>query len=143
MPAGEVIAKAVVEYEGRFDPASKKQMENELRTTAGELTKLFAGVFASAKFIQGMSGAIQAASNLNEEVNKTKVVFGDSGDEVIKFSTKAATAMGLSERAYLSAAGNLKGLLDNLGLTNQASTEWSQKLVQLGSDLASFFNKDP
>ena len=92
MPAGEVIAKAVVEYEGRFDPASKKQMENELRTTAGELTKLFAGVFASAKFIQGMSGAIQAASNLNEEVNKTKVVFGDSGDEVIKFSTKAATA---------------------------------------------------
>lgn len=117
--------------------------ESEVRKKADSLSKQVAQIFGAAAFGAGIKKSIDAASDLNETISKTKQLFDTDADAVIAFSKTTAQSMGLSQRAYLDAASGLKGLLDNLGLASQDATAWSQKLTQLGSDLGSFFNKDP
>lgn len=118
-------------------------VEKSVKEKATSTAKVFAQIFGAAAFGAVVKGSIDAASDLNETVSKTKTLFGQDADAVIAFSKTTAQSMGLSQRAYLDAAAGLKGLLDNLGLAPAQATEWSQKLTQLGSDLGSFFNKDP
>lgn len=120
-----------------------KTLEANTKKSGDNIAKTLAAAFSAAAIGAGIKKSIDAASDLNETVSKTNVIFGDASKAIQKQGDTAATSMGLSKTAYLDAASGLKGLLDNLGLTSDASTQWSQKLVQLGSDLGSFFNKDP
>lgn len=121
----------------------KSSVEREAKSTASEVGKQFAQLFGAAAFGMGLRKSINDASDLNETVSKTKVIFGDAADEMMRTAETAAKTMGMSKKAYLDSAAGLKGLLDNMGLTADASTEWTSKMVALGSDLASFFNTDP
>lgn len=132
------VAEAFVEIR-----AETTKAERDVRKKADSLGKTFAQIFGAAAFTAGMKKSIDAASDLNETVSKSKVIFGDAAKEMERLGDKAAKSMGLSKRAYLDAAAGLKGLLDNLGLAQDESTAWSRDLTQLGSDLASFFNTDP
>lgn len=129
------IAEAFVEI--RPDTS---QFEGEVKRKAQSLGTTFAGIFGAVAFGAGLKKAIDSASNLNETVSKSRQLFGAAGREMESMADKAAKTMGLSKRAYLDAAAGLKGLLDNLGLADEQSVEWSKSLVQLGSDLASFYN---
>jgi hypothetical protein len=120
-----------------------KQLEADTTKSGKNITKVFAQAFSAAAIGVGIKKTIDAASDLNETVSKTEVIFGNASTAVEKAGDSAAKSMGLSKRAYLDAASSLKGLLDNMGLAQDQSTQWSQKLVQLGSDLGSFFNRDP
>lgn len=84
--------------------------------------------------------AISAASDLNEQLNKSKVVFGDASQSVIAFSETAAEGFGLSQSAALEATGGFGSMLDAAGLTEQAMGKMSTSLVKLGADLGSFNN---
>jgi hypothetical protein len=102
--------------------------------------------FASATFLGGAGlvaatkSAIQAASDLNEETSKTNVVFGASAQQVKSWAQTTTTAMGLSERQALATASSFGALLRPLGIAGQTAADQSQKLTQLGADLASFYN---
>lgn len=120
-----------------------KNLEKSTTSSAQTIAKKLAQAFSAAAIGVGIKKTIDAASDLNETVSKTEVIFGNASTAVEKAGDSAAKSMGLSKRAYLDAASSLKGLLDNMGLAQDQSVEWSQKLVQLGSDLGSFFNKDP
>ena len=103
-------------------------------------TKLMVGL---AGIGIGLKKSIDAASDLNETLSKSQVIFGDAASGFEDIANGAAKSMGLSKRAYLDAAAGLKGLLDNLGLASAESIRWSKSMTQLGSDLGSFFNTDP
>lgn len=139
------IATAFVELRADRSGANKDldAFEGDVKKKSDSIAKQFAQVFGAAAFAAGIKKSIDAASNLNETISKTDQLFGADADAVVKFGTTTAKSMGLSQRAYLDAASSLKGLLDNLGLAPEMATGWSQKLTQLGSDLGSFFNKDP
>ncbi|CAB4197539.1 hypothetical protein UFOVP1519_45 [uncultured Caudovirales phage] len=132
------IGEAWMELRLKSDKAEK-----DADDAGKKLSSKLLGYFSSAVFIAGMKKSVDAASNLNEEITKSQTIFGKGSSAVIEFSKTAAKSMGISERAYLSAASNLKGMLDNMGLADDKSTQWSQKLVALGGDLASFFNTQP
>lgn len=139
------LATLFVRFKADTTGAEKsiKGLETNTTKSAGNIAKTLAGAFSAAIIGKGIKDSVDAASNLNETVSKTKVIFGDASTAIEHQGDVAASSMGLSKQAYLDAASGLKGLLDNLGLTSQASTQWSQDLVALGSDLGSFFNKDP
>lgn len=118
-------------------------MESKATKSGQNIASTLAKAFSAAVIVAGIKRTIDAASDLNETVSKTEVIFGNASTAVEKNADTAAKSMGLSKRAYLDAAASLKGLLDNMGLAQDQSVKWSQKLVQLGSDLGSFFNKDP
>lgn len=122
----------------------------EVNKTVGGLGKAakgigvaVAGAFAVDTVIDFAKGAIDAASDLSESMSKVGVVFGDSADEIQRWSRDSATAMGLSQQKALEAAGTFGNLFDALDLSEKATVDMSKGVVQLASDLASFNNVDP
>lgn len=87
--------------------------------------------------------AVGAASDLNEEVNKSSVLFGKSSGAVIAWSKTTASNLGLSQRAALEATGNFGAMFSTIGIGDKVAAGMSTRLVRLGSDLASFSNQDP
>ena len=98
------------------------------------------GVSAVTGFIDD---SIHAASNLNEQISKSGVVFGEASDEIQDFARGAADSLGLSERAALEAAGAFGQFFTGAGESAGAAEDMSEKMVALAADLASFNNLDP
>lgn len=87
-------------------------------------------------------GTVDAASNQNEALNKSNVVFGDNAKAVETWSKSTAKSLGLSKTDALSAAGGFGNLFDQLDIGSEVSAEMSTSLVGLAADFASFHNAD-
>lgn len=98
---------------------------------------------AAAKVGQFMADSVGAASDLNETVSKTGVVFGESSAAVMAWAENASTALGQSKQGALDAASTFGNLFVSMGMAAGPSADMSMNLVQLASDLASFNNIDP
>ena len=134
------FTKGMDEAEGKADRTSKN-------ITAGLSTigKVVIGaVGAAATATAGfLATTIKPASDLNETVSKTSVVFGDYADQVLAFGDMAATALGMSEEEALAGAATYGNLFRSMDMTEKSSADMSTGLVTLASDLASFNNMDP
>lgn len=97
----------------------------------------FAGAGAFGRFA---FASIQAASDLEESLSKTNVVFGEFSDNIKVFASTGPEALGLSNAAALEMTSTFGNLFTALGLTQEAAAELSPDIVQLGADLASFNN---
>jgi len=86
--------------------------------------------------------AITKASDLNETMSKSEVIFGNQAAAVADWADTMDAAAGQSKKAALDAAAGFAGLFKTVGLELDQATDMSQDLTQLGSDLASFFNTD-
>jgi hypothetical protein len=91
----------------------------------------------------GAKKAVDAASDLNEQVNKTSAVFKGSAPAIVKWSETAATSMGMSERQALEATGTFGNMLVPMGIARKEAAGMSQRMVQLASDMSSFNNASP
>jgi hypothetical protein len=128
------------------------EAEEKGHSTAGKIvsgmSKIGAGVAAGLAGAAVATGAFLAstigpASDLNETVSKVGVVFGDSAAQVLAFGKTAATNLGMSENAALSASGTFGNLFRSMQIGEKPATDMSLGMVQLASDLASFNNLDP
>jgi hypothetical protein len=88
----------------------------------------------------GIGTSINAARDLNETLNKSKVVFGDAAVGIAKFGDTAARQVGLSKEAAVGAAATFGNLFVSLGTAPDKIAPMSQALVELAADLASFNN---
>ena len=120
-------------FSRRMDSLGKSMMSTGLRISAGITLPL--AVLGKVSF--------DAASDLNESLNKVSVVFGENAEAIKKWSEDAATSMGMSRQAALESAGTFGNLFRALGLSIEPSTKMSKKLVGLAADLASFNNASP
>lgn len=83
------------------------------------------------------------ASDLEESMNKVRVVFGENGDALVNWADDAAINLGMSKDAALGALGTYGNLFRAMGIGVDASQDMSTGLVELSADLASFNNMDP
>lgn len=91
--------------------------------------------------IKDLFGAsVGAASDYNESLSKTQVVFGSLSVEIERFASSSAKNLGLSQQATLEAVSTFGNLFTAMRLSRPASVEMSKSLVQLAADLASFNN---
>ena len=88
----------------------------------------------------GAKHAIDAASDLEKQVEKTNKVFGASGAAVEHWSQGLADSFGLSSDEALKAANKFGNMFVNLGYGEKQSAKMSEQMVQLASDVASFNN---
>lgn len=87
--------------------------------------------------------SIAAASDLEESTNKVRQVFGQGADDVFRFSSKAADALGQTNQQARDAAATF-GLFGNIaGLSDKKSAKFATRMTRLASDLASFHNTEP
>lgn len=101
------------------------------------------GIVASATLGSAVSGFQEltgAASDLNETVNKSKVIFGDGFAAIDVWATGAAETMGLSRQAALESASSFANMFQQLGFAGDAAASMSQQVVQMSADMGSFNN---
>jgi hypothetical protein len=102
-----------------------------------------AAVAAGAFAIKFGKDAVLAASDLNETISKTGVLFGKNAKEVEDFASKAATALGQSKQQALDAAATFATFGKSAGLAGKDLVKFSTDFVTLAGDLASFNNTTP
>jgi hypothetical protein len=111
------------------------------------LTKAFVGIGVAAKGFSTASGFINkttdAASDLEETMSKTSVLFGKNSKEVVAFSKNAAKSFGQSKQQALDAASTFATFGKAAGVAGKDLVEFSTDFVALASDLASFNNTSP
>ena len=118
--------------------AGANSMASATSKFSGLAKAAFLGVGVAA--VAGIGLAIKAGSDLNEQLNKSRVVFGDASKAVIDFSKTAATSLGIAQSEALEAAGNFGSMFDAAGFAGQAAADMSVKMVKLSADLGSFNN---
>lgn len=136
---------------GSFNTAMDKA-ENKATKTGKGISKALLGIgsglavgaaAAITATAAALASTIQPASDLNETVSKVGVVFGEQSGSVIAFGQSAASALGMSTNAALTAAGTYGNLFRSMGMTEDSSAKMSTSLVGLAADLASFNNQNP
>jgi hypothetical protein len=116
--------------------------------SAASLGKLaLGGALAGVAAIGGgialaASQAIPAASNLNEALNATSVVFGDAAGKVQEFGRTAADVAGLSAAEFNQMAAQSGAMLQNYGLSADEAAQATIDLGTRAADMASIFNTD-
>lgn len=132
------LRRVLREVEGELDRQGQKTAEvGEKMQRAGAVA-----LGAGGLMFAGMQRAANTASDLNEAVNQTDVVFGEAADEVSRFAENAVQ-IGQSERAAREAASTFGLLFRNVGMAQSASADMSVTLTRLASDAASFKNTSP
>jgi hypothetical protein len=158
----QVVLEARDDLSGRLRLVGRdvERLEQQVESTGGAFGRL--GGFLGGLGRIGLAGAgigliadsirsatefmgqfVDAASDLNEQISRTGVVFGDAAPAVLDFAQTTAQAMGISRTQALETAGSFGTLFRSAGLSTDAAADMSTGLVQLAADLASFNNIDP
>lgn len=162
--AGSIVGQAVIQVRPNLAPF-KREVEQGVSTAGrrvkpidvkantkpaeagfGRLKSLavgIAGIFAVSKGVEFFKSSIDAASDLNESLSKTRVVFGSSSKEVERFAKNAATSLGQSRQSALESAATFGNLFTAMKLGKPQAADMSQAVVKLAGDLASFNNVRP
>ena len=117
------------------------------KTATGNLDKFEKQVDKASKVaalaggvVLGLAGkAVQAASNLEQAAGAVDSVFQGQAEAVHRLGENAATAVGLSSRAYQESAAVLGAQLQNLGFAGDQLVGTTDGLIALGADLAATF----
>jgi hypothetical protein len=129
----------------RFGLRFNKQLGSGFSASAG-IARRAAGVigaaFAGAAVVGGLKSIIDAASDMNETVNKSNVIFGKSSAEIRRWARSSATDFGLSRTEAIGAAASFGDMFLQLKLGQPAATNMSKGMVELAADFASFHNAD-
>jgi hypothetical protein len=118
-----------------------RNLASGLRTVA--VAAGIAAVALGTAFARAAVAGVKAASNLEEQINKIKVVFRGSEQSMLAWSKTTATAFGISQRAALEAAGVFGNMLVPMGFAREEAGKMSRSMVELAADMASFNNADP
>jgi murein DD-endopeptidase MepM/ murein hydrolase activator NlpD len=112
----------------------------------GKALKAFGAAFAASAGI-GLAAlgkqSVDAASNLEEQLNKAATVFAGSERQVISWSETMAESFGVSQRAALEATGTFGNMLVPMGFAREEAAGMSMRMVELAADMASFNNASP
>jgi len=118
-----------------------KKMDSWGQAMQGAGTKMSAAL--TLPILAVGAASVDAASDLDESLSKTNVVFGEQADAIVAWSEESATALGISQQAALEAIGTYGNLFSAFDVLPDASAEMSKGLVQNAADLASFNNASP
>jgi hypothetical protein len=105
-----------------------------LRSLTVQATALGAAVGVSFT----VKNAIDQASSLEETLNKFRVIFGDSSDQMQAWGDQFAKQMGRSRSEVLQFMADSQALIVPLGLDPAVSQQMSKDLTRLAYDMGSF-----
>lgn len=119
-----------------------KSARSEFGDLIKQATKLGAvvGTAIGVTAVAALSSAITKASDLQETMNKFRVVFGDSAGDMETWGTTFANQVGRSKQQVMDFMSQAQGLVVPMGIDPNQAQMMSQTLTQLSFDLASFHN---
>ena len=90
-----------------------------------------------------VTGSIDAFARLQDSTQAAGVVFGNSFGTVAKFADQAASSIGISKAAALDASITFGTFGKAAGLAGEPLAQFSNGMVQLAGDMASFRGTSP
>jgi hypothetical protein len=156
--AGERVFKVQILGNADGAIAAFKKLGREGERTLGQLQtvgKVLGGAFDFVKKTALIAGAaigavgaasfvaVQKASDLNETITKSNVIFGDAARTVQAFADTAARSLGQTRQEAIDAAATFGTFGKSAGLGGLELANFSTKFVTLATDLASFNNTSP
>lgn len=100
----------------------------------------FGGGLLGSQVISFMADATNAAAEFQDSVSATGVIFGEEFiPQMEEWGDAAAQNFGASKQQAIAAANVFATLGKSAGLMGEELVDFSQEMVQLGGDLASFF----
>lgn len=130
----------IAKSQGKF--GQFKNIVSGMAMGAGMAVANFA-LQAGQALVQFGADSVAAASDINETISKTNVVFEDGAAGILAWSQNAATAFGQSQQQALDAASTFAIFGKSAGLSGEDLTTFSTGFTELASDLASFNNTSP
>lgn len=120
----------------RFEETGKKltAVGDKVSALGSKMKWLSAGATAA------LTGMFNAASDLNENMNKTEVVFGDLSDEIAAWSKTTLDSFGIAQSSALEMSSYFGDMATSMGLTTEQAAAMGKELVGRAGDLASFKN---
>jgi len=137
----------ITSFNGKGAEAAIKEFQNLTKASdkaAFAINKMAVpAAIAFGAIVTGGYKAAQAASDFNETVSKSGIIFGEASTEIKKFADTAAASLGLSKQAALDAAATMGTFGKSAGLAGTDLSNFSIEMVKLSGDLASFHNANP
>lgn len=126
--------------------AASKTFDNfasKLDKLEGRVSK-FASYGSAASAAVGAIGAstVKAASELQQSTGAIEAVFKDQADQVKAWADTAAQSVGLASAEYQNMAALIGSQLKNMGMDMEAVTPKTNRLIELGADLAATYGGD-
>lgn len=90
-----------------------------------------------------VTDSVNMASATEESLNKLRVVFGDSSADIEAWAKNSSSNLGLSTQKAEEAAGTFGNLFTAMGVGKKPAADFSQNILQLAADMASFNNIRP
>lgn len=147
---GDVVrAFDLINKKGNEAEDTLKKVNNKTDTFGSKILKLNEriGKFAlkgSAMITAPLTAigvaSFKAASDINESLSKSEVVFGNNAKAVEEWSKTATTAFGASQNEALEMVSKYGAMGKAMGLNTQQVKDYSMNMTQLAGDLASFNN---
>lgn len=141
------IATLAVAVKGDVSPLNRDLggAQSRIRRFGGRMSAVGKTITkgVTVPIVAAGAAAVKAAADQGEALNKTNVIFGQSGKQVARWSRTTAQSMGLSRAESLEAAGGFGAMLQTAGVARQQLAPMSTQLVKLSADMASFNNEDP
>jgi hypothetical protein len=123
-----------------------KEQLKSLRETAVKTREAVGRIFigaalgGSALLGAGLIASIKNASDLNETISKTNVVFGESTAFINSWAKNSVNSMGMSKLEALNTASGFGALFSAMGVGSATTAKYSTSLTQLAADIGSFSN---
>lgn len=105
---------------------------------AGGRLALIGTAAAIGGFSIALKKAINAASDMQQTMNKFNTVFGESSDEMVKWADEIASSFGRSQEEVRRFAASTQDLLKPMNMAPAMATELSKSLTRLAYDVSSF-----
>jgi len=144
--AGEVILDSAETLTGL------NNVQNAATRTGEVFKKIGGGISSAGKSLStfvtlpilgAMGASIKLASDMNETVSKTGVVFKNGTQEVLNWSDKTLKSIGLAKGTALDMASVYGDMGTAMGLSGTEAQKMAMNLVNLTGDMASFKNMKP
>jgi len=133
----------------RRQTATAGRFQSRVSGLTGGLAGLRGGVGALGLSMLGSGGLVYAltrsltvASNVEEQLSKTRRVFGDASSGVEEFASTSSRSFQIAQDQALETVSTLGALLQPLGIVGAKSADIAIELTKRGADLASFYNTD-
>ena len=151
--------KATIDIEDARFVSGIRRANEELQKTENQADKTSASFDKMASKMEGLHrigaalsfgvtlplaaasvASIKFASDLNESLSKSSVVFGKNADDIKQWAQSSVTAMGMTKQEAIENAATIGNLIVSLGLGSEKASGMSKSIVQLAADLGSFNN---
>jgi len=112
----------------------------------GDKLKKFGAVAAGGLALAGIAvgklgvDAVKSASDMNETLSKSQVIFGKQSKAMEGWAGTAWKSAGLSKQAALEAAAGFGDMFSQIGFAGDQAAKMSKSTVQMAADLGSFNN---